>query len=199
MTDITKEIITLDSCEIHFLKSGKPEDLPIVLLHGMKFQAATWQELGTLKKITDAGFQAIAPDMPGFGQSPSCSVEQDHVLEDFLLKLDLKKVILVGPSMGGRISLEFTINHPELIRALVLVGAVGVEENRGRLSSINVPTLVIWGSDDQISPLSNCDILLSSIPEAQKIIIEGAPHPCYLENPDKWHAELINFLNSQKG
>ena len=199
MSNIKKEKIVCDSCEIHFLKSGKPEDIPVVLLHGMKFQATTWHELGTLEKITDAGFQAIAPDMPGFGHSPTCSVEQDHILETFLLKLGFDKVILVGPSMGGRISLEFTINHPELIRALVLVGAVGVEENKDKLSSITVPALVVWGSDDQISPLSNCDLLLSSIPDSQKIIIEGAPHPCYLDNPDKWHTELINFLNSLKG
>ena len=198
MADIQKEMITCDSCEIHFLKSGKPEDIPVVLLHGMKFQAATWMELGTLEKIADAGFQAIAMDMPGFGFSPACSVEQDQVLTSFLSELDLQKVILIGPSMGGRISLEFAINHPELLRALVLVGAVGVEENTSQLSSIHIPTLVVWGSEDQISPLSNCDLLLSAIPAARKIIIEGAPHPCYLDNPDKWHTELIDFLNSIK-
>jgi len=196
MTEITTNKIITNSCEIHFLHAGEPDKTAVVLLHGMKFQAATWQELGTLKRIAEAGFQAIAIDIPGFGLSPACSTEQDKVLEAFLQELGQKKVILVGPSMGGRITLEFTINHPELVSALVLVGAVGVEENRNNLSSINIPTLLVWGSEDQISPLTNCKLLQSSITGAKKIIIEGAPHPCYLDNPDTWHTELMNFLSS---
>ena len=98
----------------------------------MKFQAATWQELGTLKKLAEAGFHAVAVDMPGFGKSPSCSMEQDALLEQFIQTADLNDVVIVGPSMGGRIALEFTINHPEHIKALVLVGAVGVAENKNR-------------------------------------------------------------------
>lgn len=197
MTEIRSEIINCNACDIHFLRAGKPEGIPVVLLHGMKFQATTWEELGTLNQIADAGFQAIALDMPGFGNSPACSTEQDTVLETFLKELGLSKIILIGPSMGGRISLEFTINHPELIRSLVLVGAVGVSDNKDKLSSIDVPTLLVWGSEDQISPLSNCEFLHTTIPSTKKIIIEGAPHPCYLDNPDTWHTELISFLNSQ--
>jgi len=69
-------------------------------------------------------------------------------------------------------------------------------ENKNNLSTINVPTLIVWGSDDQISPLSNSDILHSSIANSQKIVIDGAPHPCYLDNPEQWHNGLIDFLNS---
>jgi len=196
MVEITTNRSTAGSCEIHFISAGSPDDTTVVLLHGMKFQAAIWQELGTLEHIAKAGFHAIAMDMPGFGLSPTCSAEQDKILDTFLQEIEQKKIILIGPSMGGRIALEFTINHPERISALVLVGAVGVEENRNNLSSIDIPTLLIWGSEDQISPLTNCEILLSSISGSKKIIIEGAPHPCYLDNPDTWHTELIHFLNS---
>lgn len=194
MTEIISKTIISNSCEVHYLRCGKPEKTAVVLLHGMKFQASTWQELGTLQRIADAGYQALALDMPGFGRSPSCSADQDGVLEGFLQELGVKECVLIGPSMGGRIALEFTINHPELVRSLVLVGAVGVEENRNNLPSIHVPTLLVWGGRDQISPLSNCELLQSAIPGSKKIIIEGAPHPCYLDNPDTWHAELIDFL-----
>ena len=80
MADIQKEMITCDSCEIHFLKSGKPEDIPVVLLHGMKFQATTWKELGTLEKIADAGFQAIAMDMPGLAFTRWSAVQESAKL-----------------------------------------------------------------------------------------------------------------------
>jgi abhydrolase domain-containing protein 14 len=195
MIEITSHTISANSCAIHYLRAGAQDDPIVILLHGMKFQASTWKELGTLEHLAGAGFQVIAMDMPGFGGSPACSAEQDSVLEAFLREID-RPAILVGPSMGGRIALEFTIRHQNLVSALVLVGAVGVEENRSRLSSITVPTLIIWGRDDRISPLTNCQLLHSAIHGSKKIIIEGAPHPCYLDNPDIWHRELVNFLNS---
>jgi len=199
MSGIKQEKTICNDCEIHFLRSGSTQNIPVVLLHGMKFKAATWEELGTLKRIADAGFQAIAVDIPGFGNSPACSVEQTTVLQHLLKKIGLEKVILVGPSMGGRIAMEFTISNPDMVCGLVLVGPVGVEENKEQLPSIRIPTLLVWGSKDQISPLSNCDILMNSIAGANKIIIEGATHPCYLDNPDKWHTELMNYLHSQQG
>jgi abhydrolase domain-containing protein 14 len=96
--------------------------------------------------------------------------------------------------MGGRIALEFALNHPGILGGLVLVGAVGVEENRDRLADLSIPVLIIWGSEDQISPLANSDILLESINGAERVIIDGAPHPCYLDQPDTWHAAVLDFL-----
>ena len=84
MTDITQEKINCNDCEVNFLQSGSHEGIPVILLHGMKFQAATWQELGTLERISNEGFRAIAIDMPGFGNSPACSVEQDLILKTFI-------------------------------------------------------------------------------------------------------------------
>lgn len=191
--------MTCDSCEINYLAAGSKEDRAVVLLHGMKFQAATWQELGSLGKLADAGFYAIALDMPGFGESPACSADQDEVLHSFLTMIGKDQVILVGPSMGGRIALEYAINHPGKLGGLVLVGAVGVQENKDHLPGISIPTLLVWGGDDQISPLTNAELLDASIEKSNKIIIEGAPHPCYLDNPDKWHGALLDFLATVGG
>ena len=79
---------------------------------------------------------------------------------------------------------------------LILVGAVGVEENKERLSQIDLPVFIIWGGGDQISPLANSDTLLASIKGAKRLVIEGAPHPCYLDQPDKWHAAILEFLGT---
>lgn len=110
MTEITSQTIKIDSCDVHYLTAGNPKDKSVVLLHGMKFQAATWQELGTLQRLAEAGFYAVAVDMPGFGKSPACSMEQDTVLEQFLYATELKDIVLVGPSMeeGLRSSLPLT-------------------------------------------------------------------------------------------
>ena len=196
MTDITSKNIDTASCCLHFLEAGNPEGRDMILLHGMKFQAASWQELGTLEKLASAGYHPLALDMPGFGNSPACEADQDTVLADFINQLELERPVLIGPSMGGRIALEFALNHPDILGGLVLVGTVGVEENKDRLSQINLPVFIVWGSDDQISPLANSETLLNSIKGAKRLVLEGAPHPCYQDQPDAWHAALLEFLGS---
>ena len=167
MIEITTNKCTSGSCEIHFLSAGNPDNTSVILLHGMKFQAATWQELGTLEHIAEAGFHAIAIDMPGFGLSPACSAKQDKVLETFLQKTGQQKIILVGPSMGGQIALEFTINHPELVSALVLIGAVSVEENKKN----DMPD--DFGMNDSFADFVN-DLTTS----------EKNENACSIDNPD---------------
>ncbi|MBW1749853.1 MAG: alpha/beta hydrolase [Deltaproteobacteria bacterium] len=194
MIDITSKDIDTVSCSLHFLEAGNPEGKDVILLHGMKFKAESWQELGTLEKLATAGYHPLALDMPGFGGSPACEADQDKVLADFINELELERPVLIGPSMGGRIALEFALNHPGIQGGLVLVGTVGVAENKDRLSQIEQPVFIVWGGDDQISPIANSDILLNSIKGSKRLVLEGAPHPCYQDQPDAWHAALLEFL-----
>ena len=196
MIDIVSKKIDISSCSLHCLTAGEEKGRDSVLLHGMKFQAATWQELGTLEMLAGLGMRALALDMPGFGGSPACEAEQDEVLVQFVDRATSGRPVLLGPSMGGRIALEFAINHPEKVSALILVGAVGIEENRERLADIKVPTLLIWGSEDQISPVANSEILLGAVAGAGRVIIEGAPHPCYLDQPETFHGAVRNFIST---
>ena len=79
----------------------------------------------------------------------------------------------------------------------MLIGAVGVGENRAGLSTNNAPTLIVWGAEDQVSPLTNSDILVTELQNAQREIYPQAPHPCYLAQPDRWHASLRTFLTDR--
>lgn len=195
MTEIAEQLFDLDGCLIHALQCGPVDGLPVILLHGMKFQAETWRELGTLDALAEAGLRILAVDMPGFGKSAASDVVPGEVLRRLYQHLGLSKAVLIGPSMGGRIALEFAIAHPQHIAGLVLVGAVGVAENRAELARISAPTLIIWGEDDQVSPLANSDILLAALARAQREIYPQAPHPCYLGQPQRWHASLTTFLH----
>lgn len=194
MALITEKTIDLDGCSIHALECGPREGQTALLLHGMKFQAQTWRELGTMAALADLGLHALAVDMPGFGKSEPNALAPVEVLTRLFLKENLSRAVLIGPSMGGRIAMEFAIAHPEKISGLVLVGAVGVEENRTGLSRITVPVLVVWGGEDQVSPLTNSDILLQECANARREIYPQAPHPCYLGQPDRWHASLKAFF-----
>jgi abhydrolase domain-containing protein 14 len=196
MREITSKRVDLDGCVVHCLEYGEAKRRPVVLLHGMKFQAETWRELGTLEVLAGLGLQVLAVDMPGFGKSPASETLPVEVLAQFVRQQGLDRVVLVGPSMGGRIALEFAIKYPQRIAGLILVGAVGVEENRAGLTGITAPTRIVWGAEDQISPLVNSDTLLAEIPNATREIYPEAPHPCYLVQPDRWHASLRTFFTN---
>ncbi len=191
---LTDLIIDLADYSIHLLRSDELAGQNLLFLHGMKFNARTWENLGTLEKVAAEGYGVCALDLPGFGESPKADVQPVQVLKQVILNQKLGKPVLIGPSMGGKVSLDFVIAHPELVGGLVLIGAVGVDEVADQLAAIKVPTLIVWGSEDAISPLSNGHTLDSSVPDSELIMVQGAPHPCYLDQPDIWHWELIQFL-----
>ena len=194
---ISEKQLTVDSTTIHYLEAGPDDGKAVLVLHGMKFQAETWRELGTIDLLADAGFNVIALDLPGFGKSAPSDMAPDSVLSLFIKETGLDRPVLIGPSMGGRVSLEFSLDHPEQVGGLVLVGAVGVPENQARLSEITVPCLVVWGSEDAISAPANADILIDGIKDSRKVVIDGAPHPCYLDQPGNWHDGLLLFLKER--
>ncbi|MDH3392786.1 MAG: alpha/beta hydrolase [Desulfobulbaceae bacterium] len=196
MLTITEKEIRLEKGTVHCLTGGNRGMQDILLLHGMKFEAETWRDLRTLHELAESGFHAVALDLPGFGKSPEAEMDNTYLLRAFIQAEQLDRPILLGPSMGGRIALEFALAHPHLVGGLILVGPVGVEENKERLSEIKKPTLVVWGSEDKISPPANGELLAREIGNCKLVVIDNAPHPCYLDQPDQWHEELINFLKS---
>jgi abhydrolase domain-containing protein 14 len=197
MTDIITQQIDCKGHPVHTLQAG-PESGPLILLlHGKMFKAATWQETGTLAKLSEAGYRAVALDMPGFGQSPFADIESAEVIKTVISQASPNKAIILGPSMGGRIALEFALDNPALVSGLILVGAVGVQENKERLKKLSLPCLAIWGGEDSISPLANGHLIQQEIKGAELVVIPGAPHPCYLDQPDEWHRILLGFLTEK--
>jgi 3-oxoadipate enol-lactonase len=65
---------------------------------------------------------ARAPDLPGFGQTP---LESDTVDYRAFVRelLPDRPAALIGTSLGGRIALELTLESPQRVAALVLVGS----------------------------------------------------------------------------
>lgn len=63
-----------------------------------------------------------------------------------------------------------------------------------RLASIEQPTLVITGSEDQIIPPENSEILRERIPQARLEVIDGAGHLFFLEAPERTLELLDAFL-----
>lgn len=166
----------------------------MVLLHGASFSADTWAEIGTLELLAQAGYSFVALDVPGFGKSGKCAMDPDVVLGEVCSTMGLDRPVVVGPSMGGAITLALAVKQPELFGGLVLVGAARVPLFAESLASIKVPTLVVWGSADSLCPVEHATLLQEKIAGAEVTILEGAPHPCYLEKTNEWHQALMGYL-----
>lgn len=65
-----------------------------------------------------------------------------------------------------------------------------------RLGEIHCPTLVLCGSEDQLTPLKYSQFLVDQIPEATLVIIDGAGHMVMLERPQAVSAPILDFINA---
>ena len=64
-----------------------------------------------------------------------------------------------------------------------------------RLSQIDVPTLVIVGNQDILTPRGDSEHLAEVIPTAELVVISGAAHGFMIEHATTFNANLISFLN----
>jgi pimeloyl-ACP methyl ester carboxylesterase len=108
---------------------ASPGDLTFVLVHGFGDLAYAWHEVA--ERLALHG-QVIAPDLRGHGDSDWISgggyyYFMDYVadLDDVIVQLAHRRVVLVGHSMGGSISAYYAGTRPERVSALALLEGLG--------------------------------------------------------------------------
>src|SRR4051794_4205323 len=105
----------------------------VVLLHAGIADRTMWSDL--LPALADAGFRAIAFELPGFGEAlpqPGPQAPWNDVLAA-MRELDIERAALVGNSFGGAVALRVAVVAPAAVSSLVLVSAPapGVEPSPG--------------------------------------------------------------------
>lgn len=120
---------TLDGMEIAYTKEGDG-DKTLLFVHGLSSNADAWS-----KNIADLkqDYTCIALDLPGYGKSSKPDADYTptyfaEVLFQFVKKLHLKNMVLIGHSMGGQASIKVAIAHPEIVQELILVAPAGLEQ-----------------------------------------------------------------------
>jgi 2-hydroxy-6-oxonona-2,4-dienedioate hydrolase len=97
-------------------------DRAVVFLQGAQLPCEMWEVQA--KALAKHGWKVIAYDVRGFGKSSPVTEPFSHEndLRVLLDQLGIDRTALVGLSLGGRIAIEFAVEHPERVDALVLVG-----------------------------------------------------------------------------
>ncbi len=243
---------------------------PVLLLHGFPESSYMWHRI--LPEIAAAGRRAIAPDLPGYGDSPPDppATWEGHVeaVERFRSALGLDRAALVLHDWGGLIGLRWACDYPGVATAIVAGGtgffpdgqwhgmaqglrtegqgeqlvenldrdgmagmlrAVGrgfderaideyfkaftTEEGRqgildlyrsgdfeklgpyeGKLAALDVPFLALWGEDDVFAPPAGAFRFQKEIPGTKVVVIEGAGHFVFEDDPRRCASEVVSFL-----
>ncbi len=269
---VQKGFAEVNGTRLYYEVAG--EGHPLVLNHGGLVDHHLWDD-----QFDEFArhFKVIRYDIRGFGDSGMIKkgmelYSMDRDLFGLLQFLGIQKTYMLGLSMGGALSIDFTLRYPEMVDALVTVGAglSGFEEDdpeelkakfedmeeafkrgdigrsveislqiwtdgpfrtpeqvnlqvrerirkmtthnfergddeevepqhleppaAGRLSEINVPTLIIVGSEDVEFILEIADKLEKDIVGGKKVVIPHTAHHLNMEKPQEFNRVVIDFL-----
>ena len=99
----------------------------ILLLHGLFASSEQWNTI--MCRLSEVGYRAIAPDLPGYGKSNGFTLRdyalenQAKLLHELMEKLGIKSFDLAGSSMGGAIAQLYAQRYPTQVRSLAFIGS----------------------------------------------------------------------------
>lgn len=222
----------------------------LLFIHGAGESHKIWEN--QIKFFSDL----VAVDLPGHGVGVGKRTIDEYIeyVKKFCDERGLKNIVMVGHSMGGAIVQKFALDHPEYLKAIVLVctGAKlrvtplifeaikrdyaqavelitklafsskatseikekAAEEMRNispevtygdfeacdrfnimdRLKEITVPTLIICGFEDQLTPVKYSEYLKNNILNSKLEIIADAGHMVMLEKQKEFNEILEKFI-----
>lgn len=132
---VESQFIELPSgATVHLRDEGKATDPVVVLLHGGLGSLHNWEpwtpDLRSKHRV-------ITMDLPGHGLTgriPSDQYTRESMVAfvaEVLRSLDVDSFALVGHSMGGGVALAYTLEFPDQVESLILVGSEGVPSDEG--------------------------------------------------------------------
>jgi pimeloyl-ACP methyl ester carboxylesterase len=242
--------------DFKYIETGG-EGTPLLLLHGLFGALSNFQ--GIIEHFSKER-NVIVPLLPIFEGSlkvPTVVALVEYVSE-FVKWKGYKKMHVLGNSLGGHISILFTLANPEKVLSVTLTGSSGLFESglgstfpkRGdydyvktkceaifydptvakkelvdevyetinnrvkalrivwsaksalrqnladKLHDIKVPTLLIWGKHDTVTPPEVAKKFDELIADTTLIFVDDCGHAPMMEHPQIFNKHLIDFLDT---
>lgn len=249
--------VKANNIELYYEELGEGD--PIIFVHGWMEDNSMWN---SQIDYFSREHRVIAYDQRGHGRSdkPQKGYSMQTLSDDlyfFAQSLNIERFTLVGHSMGGMTAMVFTLDHPEKVSKLVLIGtdaksafslrimlwvmmhvlpyntfAEGSDikyyrpteqmkreaaeralrtprhaayecfkefctkyDIRDRVSNIKIPTLIIAGNKDNLTPVKLNRYLNKQIEGSKMVIIPDSKHMPMIEKADRVNEIMDEFIN----
>jgi dienelactone hydrolase len=179
--EATEKTLAVGEFTLNFATAGN--GFPLLLLHGSEPQES-WHVWEPVLGMADT-YRLIAPDLLGYGRSTKTEETPDfraqaRVLKDFVEKLGIQRLSLMGSGWGGQVALEFALDWPESVASLVLVASSYDKDQLRRLRKLRKPTLIIFAEDDMVTQLKAGYLLRDAIGTSRlEVLASVARDPRY--------------------
>lgn len=164
-TAIASKFMEINGINTHYHEEGTGEET-IILIHGSGPGVSAFANWRLIIPTLSENYHVFAPDIIGFGETDKLE-SNDYTVElwvehliGFIEAVSDGPVYLVGNSMGGALSLHVASRRPDLVKKLILMGAVGIHHE------ISEPLDRIWGYEASLEEMRELIKLFSYNQEA---------------------------------
>jgi pimeloyl-ACP methyl ester carboxylesterase len=181
---------------------NKEKGVPIIFLHGYSFTIEVWEKIGVLQFLRENKIPFLAIDMP-YGKkslgSPKTRKPEFNIgiLKDAIESIFGSEIpVLVGASLGGYISLRYSVNYS--VKGMLLVAPTrGLSDDLVKgYSDLEIPISILYGTRDRVVSLKEMKKLVDVLPKAMLIVYKNANHPAYLDNPNDFKKHLMDLYRN---
>jgi pimeloyl-ACP methyl ester carboxylesterase len=182
---------------------------PVVLLHGMSNHCLAWAP--QLDALAAAGWRAVLPDLAGHGRSDPVTerTTTEDLAGDVVALLDVLEVAaapVCGLSLGGMVTQQLLVDHPERVTGALVVSAgtnltfpaaeqvIASWKAIWLAPGVRVPVLAVAGQHDRLAPPQMVEQVAASVPGGRLEVVEDAQHLVNLERPDRFNELLLGLL-----
>ncbi|MFT4217627.1 MAG: alpha/beta fold hydrolase [Micropruina sp.] len=173
--------------------TGRPD---VVFLHGLFGRGKNWA--GIAKSLAEHEHASVLFDLPNHGRShwtdtfdyPAMASE---VADELRLRLgSAASVTLVGHSMGGKVAMLMALQHPELVRRLVVVDIAPDISYQVRTSVPLVKAMRALDLNDIASRGAAEQLLAADVddPAVRLFLLQNLKHTRTPQNRNGWQWEL---------
>jgi pimeloyl-ACP methyl ester carboxylesterase len=176
--------VRVEGTEVFYREAGEESASTLLLLHGYPSSSAQYDQL---MKLLAPSFHVIAPDYPGFGQSPQLagSTTFDRlacVVDAFIKAKGLDRFSMYMFDFGSPVGFRLATRDPGRIEGLVLQNGNAYEEGLGS----GMQALVPYWSDRAGNEGAVRGFMTREATQAQ--YVDGVRDPTIV-NPDLWELD----------
>lgn len=144
----TGQFIDVDGVKVHYAELGRGE--PLVLLHGNGSMLQDFLSSGFVKEAAKS-YRVIAFDRPGYGYSdrPRSTIwtpaAQAELLRSALRQIGVARALVLGHSWGASVAIALALDHPEMVRGLILESGYYYASARADVVLMSGPAVPLVG------------------------------------------------------